>query len=116
MIALQASAQTTTAVTKKPTSKAPWAKDDRKANTGKWAWKDKPPKAGESKTLTFEGRKYVHCPNHNSTKWVLPDKHKDGCKLDPKWQFPGNDDEEKKLSYANALMHVVDECDEDENI
>jgi hypothetical protein len=92
-------------------------KEDRKNNTGKWAWKDKSPKGDEPKTLMFEGRKYVHCPNHSSTKWVLADKHKDGCKLDPKWKFPKDDEEgDKKLSYAHALMHVVDGCDDDENI
>jgi hypothetical protein len=116
VIALQAATQMSNVPTKKPTTKTYPAKDDRKSNTGKWAWKDKAPKAGEAKSLTFEGRKYVHCPHHASTKWVLADKHKDGCKLDPKWKFPSDDEDDKKLSYANALMHVVDECDDDENI
>ena len=120
IIALQAQvmalqAQSTT--TKKPPTKGTASKDERKTNTGKWAWKDTAPKAGESKTITFEGRKYVHCPHHASTKWVLAEKHKDGCKLEAKWKFPKDEeDDDKKLSYAHALMHVVDECEEDENI
>ena len=116
VMALQAASHVAASSTKKQAAKTFPAKEDRKNNTGKWAWKDNAPKAGESKTLTFEGRKYVHCPHHASTKWVLADKHKDGCKLDPKWKFPTDDDNDKKLSYAHALLHVVDECDEDENI
>ena len=114
VLALQAASLATTTSTKKAPAKSSTTKEDRKSNSGKWSWKDVAPKAGEAKSITFEGRKYVHCPHHASTKWVLADKHKDGCKLDPKWKFPEDDD--KKLSYAHALMHVVDECDEDENI
>ena len=98
------------------------AASDRRNNTGKWAWKDKAPKGAESNVKTFEGRVYVHCPNHASTKWVLADKHKDGCKLDPKWTYPvGNTNgaastgSDQQLTYANALMHVIDES-VDENI
>lgn len=94
---------------------------DRRNNTGKWAWKDKAPKGTEAKVKTFEGRVYVHCPNHASTKWVLADNHKDGCKLDTKWKYPSGDSQgastgnEQQLTYANALMHVIDQS-EDENI
>jgi hypothetical protein len=44
------------------------------ANTGKWKWKDSAPKGQEPKLKTFEGREYVHCPNHKSTQWVLSEK------------------------------------------
>ena len=113
VLALQMTMNTATQTTEKKPPKTP----DRKTNTGKWAWKDKAPKGSESKTCTFEGRKYVHCPHHTSTKWVLADKHKDGCKLDPKWKFPTDEDDaaDKKLSYANALLHVVATCDEDDD-
>ena len=114
VMALQATSQSNASTNKKQSAKG---KEERKTNTGKWAWKDKAPKAGESNTITFEGRKYVHCPHHASTKWVLADKHKDGCKLDPNWKFPkDDDDDEKKLTYAKALLHVVDECNDEENI
>jgi hypothetical protein len=89
--------------------------NDRKNNTGKWAWKDHAPKPNEPKIKTFEGRAYCHCPNHKSTKWVLADKHKDGCTLDPKWKYPSDEtksDPENKLNYAQALMHVIDEYTE----
>ncbi len=89
----------------------------RKTNTGKWAWKDKEPKATEPLIKMFEGRKYCHCPNHKSTKWVLADKHQDGCTLDANWKFPAAKDTgadkpkpaAANQTYAAAMMHVISE-------
>jgi hypothetical protein len=100
-------------------------------NTGKWKWKDTAPKGQEPKIKTFEGREYVHCPNHKSTKWVLSEKHKDGCTLDATWKHPGHhhaahaapqatSSESKTNPYMKALMTVMSEEDkqewEDENV
>jgi hypothetical protein len=134
IVALQAQVEALQAMQSKPTNYKQSSKasaggpttTDRRNNTGKWAWKDKAPKGTEPKVKTFEGRVYVHCPNHESTKWVLADKHKDGCKLDPKWKYPGGTSQatttgtstggpDQQLTYANALMHVIDES-ADENI
>jgi hypothetical protein len=128
IVALQAQVAALQAMQTKPAKQSSkgggsgTAATDRRNNTGKWSWKDKAPKGNESKIKTFEGRVYVHCPNHESTKWVLADKHKDGCKLDPKWTYPGDNNQTpststgtEQLTYANALMHVINES-EDENI
>ena len=121
IVALQAQVQALQAATatKAKPVKPGTATNDRRNNTGKWAWKDKAPKEHEPKAKVVDGRQYVYCPNHESTKWVLADKHKDGCKLDPTWKFPSDGakpKDDQKLTFAQALMHVVDECDEDENI
>jgi hypothetical protein len=57
-------------------------------NDKKFAWKDIEPKGGEQHYKTVGNKDYVFCPNHESTKWVLADKHKDGCTKDPGWSFP----------------------------
>jgi hypothetical protein len=93
-------------------------------NTGKWKWKDTAPKGQESKFKTFEGREYVHCPNHKSTKWELAEKHKSGCTLDANWKFPGHhhagqtttqsSTETTAHPYMKALMNVMTEEDKNE--
>lgn len=40
-------------------------------NDGEWAWKSIAPKDGEPKTKQFRGKKYIYCPHHGDTKWVL---------------------------------------------
>jgi hypothetical protein len=99
-------------------------------NTGKWKWKDSALKGQEPKIKTFEGSEYVHCPNHKSSKWVLLEKHKDGCTLDATWKHPGHHhaahsasqatSESKANPYMKALMTVMTEEDkqerEDENV
>jgi hypothetical protein len=90
-------------------------------NTGKWKWKDSAPKGQEPKFKTFEGREYVHCPNHKSTKWVLAEKHKDRCTLDASWKYPGHHHsgpatpqpktEPAAHPYMKALMNVMTEED-----
>ena len=57
-------------------------KDTR--NTGIYAWKGVAPKAGESHEKTVGGKKYIYCPHHGATKWVLKVnqqgiEHKTGC-------------------------------------
>jgi hypothetical protein len=93
-------------------------------NTGKWTWKDVAPKGQEPKIKTFEGCEYVHCPNHKSTKWVLSEKHKDGCTLDATWKHPGHhhaahaatpaNSESKANPYMKALMSIMMEEDKQE--
>ncbi|CAB9529946.1 hypothetical protein SEMRO_2684_G334560.1 [Seminavis robusta] len=48
------------------------------------AWKLIPPKEGESHSKTMNGKKYIYCPYHHTTKWVLEGNnkgvvHKTGC-------------------------------------
>ena len=120
IVALQAQINELTAGNPTPKKATKNADGAAKANTGKWAWKDTAPKGTESKIKTFEGRSYCHCPNHKSAKWVLSDKHKDGCTLDPTWKFPkeGTDIESTaKPSPVHANMHVIEDgyISEDEN-
>jgi hypothetical protein len=85
-------------------------------NSGEWKWKDHGPKTGESHFKTFKGNEYVHCPNHKGTKWVLVEKHKDGCTLNESWKFPtkgqsaasGNGQD---MQYHQALMGVMADND-----
>ena len=81
-------------------------------NTGEWKWKDIAPKPGESQFKSFKGKTYVHCPNHKTTKWVLAEKHKDGCTLDDKWKFPTKaatkpPAETQEMQYQQALMGIT---------
>jgi hypothetical protein len=51
----------------------------------KFAWKMVPPKAGESHSKTFNGKKYIYCPHHDTTCWVLEVnkegiEHRTGCR------------------------------------
>jgi hypothetical protein len=55
-------------------------------NTGKYAWKGVSPKAGEPHEKTVDGKVYIHCPHHGTTKWVLKVnqqgiEHKTGCRM-----------------------------------
>jgi hypothetical protein len=93
------------------------------ANTGEWKWKDIAPKTGESHFKTFKGKEYVHCPNHKLSKWVLADKHKDGCTIDTSWKFPvkgmtGTVGGNKEDSYLKAMMGLMNDetGGNDENI
>jgi hypothetical protein len=59
-------------------------KDKTNRNTGKYAWKGVAPKAGEPHEKAVEGKSYIYCPHHESTKWVLKVnnqgvEHKTGC-------------------------------------
>lgn len=46
----------------------------------KWAWKEVPPKEGEGKTKTVNGKEYHWCPNHEA--WTLHTPKE--CKKKPK--------------------------------
>ena len=53
-------------------------------NTGPYAWKAIPPKAGESHDKKFKGKEYIYCPHHGDTAWVLKVNsqnvdHRTGC-------------------------------------
>jgi hypothetical protein len=60
--------------------------DPKKKKGGdKFAWKLVPPKAGEPESKTVNGKKYIYCPHHHTTSWVLEVNqqgilHKTGCK------------------------------------
>jgi hypothetical protein len=108
-------------------------------NDKKFAWKDIEPKGNEPHYKVVGNKDYVFCPNHESTKWVLAEKHKDGCTKDPGWTFPlkgthkyktristldggsvpaltpVNNPVENNKKYINALMSIGDDF-EDENI
>jgi hypothetical protein len=97
-------------------------------NDKKFAWKELEPKAHEPHYKTVGSKDYVFCPNHESTKWVLAEKHKDGCTKDPGWTFPNQGAHKYKAristldggnvpaltpvpiksKYVNALMSIVD--------
>jgi hypothetical protein len=116
IIALRAEIQALQAINNGPkkATNGSGAATARRGNTGKYEWKDKPPKGNESKFKDFEGRLYCHCPNHKGTKWVLADGHKDGCTLDANWKYPTEPTKAATSSaaastYAAALMHVIDE-------
>ena len=44
---------------------------EKSCNSGKFAWKDVTPKAGESNAKQFNGKEYIYCPHHKGTLWVL---------------------------------------------
>jgi hypothetical protein len=124
IVALKAELEVLKASMKKAPSNSQTTAGTASGNTGKWKWKDSAPKGQEPKFKTFEGREYVHCPNHKSTKWVLAEKHKDGCTLDASWKFPGHthaaqsapqaSSESAAHPYIKALMSVMTEEDKNE--
>ena len=139
IVALQAAVQALTEKVKKTTSPKPTTSGrtsnrGQGLNTGQWAWKDVAPKDGEPFYKTVSGKEYVYCPNHATTKWVLASKHKNGCTLDPDWNFPtkstkveGDEpkpkiNKAKQLQYARALLGVTNtkgygsDDDDDENV
>jgi hypothetical protein len=92
-------------------------------NDKKFAWKDIEPKGNEPHYKTVGHKDYVFCPNHESTKWVIAEKHKNGCTKDPGWSFPmkgttkvhaptptltPTSTPSKTMQYANAMMSVMD--------
>ncbi|CAB9519988.1 hypothetical protein SEMRO_1063_G237100.1 [Seminavis robusta] len=57
---------------------------DQKGQGDKFAWKLVAPKQGEAQEKTVNGKNYIYCPYHDTTKWVLAvnDKgidHRTGC-------------------------------------
>jgi hypothetical protein len=91
-------------------------------NDKKFAWKDVEPKGNEPHYKTVGHKDYVFCPNHESTKWVIAEKHKNGCTKDPGWTFPMKGTTKARVTtptltptlkpvdkqYAKALMSVMD--------
>jgi hypothetical protein len=92
-------------------------------NDKKFAWKDIEPKGNEPHYKTVGNKDYVFCPNHESTKWVIAEKHKNGCTKDPGWTFPMKGTAKarvttptltpvkKNMQYAKAMMSVMDDGD-----
>jgi len=59
--------------------------DPAKKKADKFAWKLVAPKAGEPDFKTVNGKKYIYCPHHQITKWVLEVNqhgvtHRTGCR------------------------------------
>jgi hypothetical protein len=91
------------------------------AKRKKWAWKEVAPSGGQPKSKKFDGKEYIYCPNHNRTKWVLKDGHKDGCTSAPAKPEPSpsptkkppaakpTEDNRKRLLYAKALVAAFQE-------
>jgi hypothetical protein len=96
-------------------------------NDKKFAWKDVEPKGNEPHYKTVGHKDYVFCPNHESTKWVIAEKHKNGCTKDPGWTFPMKGTTKarvatpavtpaltpvnKNMQYAKAMMSITDITD-----
>jgi hypothetical protein len=103
--------QNAKAITKSKTpAKKADSKKDKDKNDVKFAWKLVPPKPGEATTKTFNGKKYIYCPHHQRTCWVLEInnkgiEHRTGC---------------KKMAEASAIANVgeidTDEADLEENL
>jgi hypothetical protein len=103
--------QNAKAITKSKTpAKKADSKKDKDKNDVKFAWKLVPPKPGEATTKTFNGKKYIYCPHHQRTCWVLEInnegiEHRTGC---------------KKMAEAAAITNVgeidTDEADLEENL
>ena len=58
----------------------------KKKTKAKFAWKMISPKAGEPESKTVNGKKYIFCPHHHTTRWVLEVNqqgvnHKTGCRV-----------------------------------
>jgi hypothetical protein len=49
--------------------------DGTKKKADKFAWKLVSPKAGEPDAKTVNGKKYIYCPHHGQTRWVLEVNH-----------------------------------------
>ncbi|CAB9531510.1 unknown protein [Seminavis robusta] len=89
-------------------------------NTGEWAWKSIAPKEGEATEKKFKGKKYIYCPHHGETKWVLKVNrqglvHATSCKARKEKEtaaasLTATTDTDQQ--YADALSSVI----EDENI
>jgi hypothetical protein len=57
----------------------------KERNDSKWGWKNIPPKGDESHSKSVGGKKYIYCPHHEKSCWVLEVNregilHKIGCK------------------------------------
>jgi glucan-binding YG repeat protein len=73
----------------KPTSKESSKQTDKgpRKNDGNFAWKDMPPKAGESTTKVINGKTYFWCTHHTNPMWALHNltAFPDLCRLHPKY-------------------------------
>ena len=54
---------------KKESKKKDNKKKPKTKNSNEWAWKDKPPKDGKSKTTKFRKKTYHWCPKHSA--WTI---------------------------------------------
>ena len=82
----------------------------------KYAWKNVPPKDGEPITKTMNGKKYIYCPHHHTTCWVLEVNqqgipHRTGCRMMQESNAGSSTSTEagQQGRFANALAHVMEE-------
>ncbi|CAB9530209.1 unknown protein [Seminavis robusta] len=94
--------------TNKTASDGKKGKDD-----DKFAWKLVSPKEGEPQQKTVNGKKYIYCPYHQTTKWVLEVNnkgvvHRTGCEkmkeaLTSNKATEGQDQGAEAAALANAI-------------
>lgn len=110
---------------KEKTGKSGKGKD--RNDKSKYAWKNVAPKGNEPHHKTFGGKKYIHCPHHEKTCWVLETNregilHKTGCRKMA--EAAGSQDStapatfaatEKQRRLAAALVSVMDEDGDADN-
>ncbi|CAB9508480.1 unknown protein [Seminavis robusta] len=79
----------------------------------KYAWKLVAPKEGEPQQKTVNGKKYIYCPYHQTTKWVLEVNnkgvvHRTGCEkmkeaLTSNKAIEADDQDAEAAALANAI-------------
>ncbi|CAB9526634.1 unknown protein [Seminavis robusta] len=78
----------------------------------KYAWKQVAPKAGEPQEKKVNGKEYIYCPHHQTTKWVLKVnnkgvEHRTGCSKLKESSSDANDG--TNGSMAAALANATEE-------
>jgi hypothetical protein len=60
---------------------------DRNKHGGKFAWKDIPPKSGEPKSKSVQGKTYYWCTHHPNPMWALHNPHSfpNLCRSNPRF-------------------------------
>eukprot|EP00797_Seminavis_robusta_P029539 Sro59_g034100.1 n/a (263) ;mRNA; r:44125-44913 len=102
-----ASARTTGAATK----------DDKSKAADKHAWKLVGPTEGEPQQKTVNGKKYIYCPYHHTTKWVLEVNnkgiiHRTGCEKMKEALLAANEKknaEPEQDATAAALTNAIED-------
>ncbi|CAB9508478.1 unknown protein [Seminavis robusta] len=79
----------------------------------KYAWKQVAPKEGEPHDVTRDGKEYIYCPHHHTTKWVLKVnnkgvEHRTGCS-----KLKEMGDRAQQGQSAAALANAMEETDAD---
>ncbi|CAB9505788.1 unknown protein [Seminavis robusta] len=82
------------------------------------AWKLVPPKQGETQHKTVNGKKYIYCPYHHTTKWVLEVNnkgivHKTGCEKMKEALAAAKDKPKEEDASAAALANAIEDVGTD---